>query len=51
MPVASALNFDPIALAQRDRLGSVICTRPPHRWSEVRVALLIACGFVTESAS
>jgi mRNA interferase MazF len=50
MPVASALNFDHVALAQRDRLGSVICNLPPERWSEVRVALLIACGFATESA-
>lgn len=50
MPVASALNFDHIALARRDRLGSVICNLPPDRWSEVRAALLIACGFAEEVA-
>lgn len=50
MPVASALNFDHIALAQRDRLGPVICTFPEARWHEVRAALLIACGFVEDVA-
>lgn len=50
MPVPSALNFDHIALAQRDRLGSIICTLPRERWHEVRTALLLACGFVDDVA-
>lgn len=50
MPVASALNLDHVALAQRDRLGPVICTLPQGRWQEVRTALLIACGFAHEVA-
>ena len=45
MPVVSALNFDHVALAQRQRIGSVICSLPEERWSEVRQALLTACGF------
>jgi mRNA interferase MazF len=45
MPVACALNFDHISLAQQGRLGAVICTFPNRRWHEVRGALLIACGF------
>jgi len=45
MPVACALNFDHIALAQRNRIGSVLCTLPASRWSELRDALMIACGF------
>ncbi|MBI5517785.1 MAG: type II toxin-antitoxin system PemK/MazF family toxin [Deltaproteobacteria bacterium] len=50
MPVASALNFDHVALARRDRLGSVICDLSPARWGEVRAALLSACGFAEEVA-
>lgn len=50
MPVASALNFDHIALAQRDRIGPVICSLPEGRWQEVRAALLSACGFADEVA-
>jgi mRNA interferase MazF len=45
MPVPSALNFDHVSLAQRDRLGAVLCVFPGARWSEVRAALLVACGF------
>ena len=45
MPVECALNFDHISLAQRDRIGSVICSLPESRWPEVRTALMIACGF------
>lgn len=45
MPVVSALNFDHVALAQRQRIGAVICNLPEDRWSEVRSALLTACGF------
>ena len=45
MPVLSALNFDHVSLAQRDGIGSVLCSLPESRWSEVRRALLIACGF------
>ena len=45
MPVACALNFDHVSLAQRDRIGTVICRLPDLRWPEVRRALLIGCGF------
>lgn len=45
MPVESALNFDHVALAQRQRIGAVICTLPEERWAEVRHSLLTACGF------
>lgn len=45
MPVVSVLNFDHIALAQRQRIGPMLCGLPEERWSEVRRALMIACGF------
>jgi mRNA interferase MazF len=45
MPVVSALNFDHIALAQRQRIGAMICTLSAERWTEVHRALMIACGF------
>ena len=45
MPVISALNFDHIALAQRQRVSSILCSLPVTRWDEVRRALMIACGF------
>ncbi|GMV92893.1 MAG: toxin MazF2 [Candidatus Hydrogenedentota bacterium] len=45
MPTACALNFDHVSLAQRSRIGSVICILPRAKWSEVQHALLIACGF------
>ncbi len=45
MPSVCALNFDHVALAQRNRLGSVLCSLPEMRWFEVRRALLTACGF------
>ena len=45
MPLVSALNFDHIALAQRQRLGALLCSLPEQRWPEVRHALMIACGF------
>jgi len=45
MPVACALNFDHVALAQRDRIGPVISELPVSRWIDVRTALLTACGF------
>jgi mRNA interferase MazF len=34
MPVVSALNFDHIALAQRQRIGTLICSLPENRWPE-----------------
>lgn len=49
MPVASALNFDHVSLAQRDRIGSVLCSLADERWAEVRAALLLACGFKAEA--
>jgi mRNA interferase MazF len=45
MPVVSALNFDHVALAQRQRIGAILCRLPEERWPEVRRALMIACGF------
>jgi mRNA interferase MazF len=45
MPVTCALNFDHVALAQRSRIGAALCSLPEDRWSEVRSALLVACGF------
>ena len=50
MPTACALNFDHIALAQRDRLGPVLCQLPAGLWPDVRRALLLACGFDGEDA-
>ena len=45
MPAACALNFDHVSLAQRSRIGPVLCYLSEKRWAEVRDALLIACGF------
>ena len=45
MPAACEANFDHLALGQRNRFGSVLCTLSEHRWPEVRTALLTACGF------
>lgn len=50
MPAACALNFDHVALARRDRVGSSITNLPPVRWVEAERALLIACGFAEQSA-
>ena len=47
MPVICALNLDHISLAQRDRIGAIICNLPEARWPEVQRALMIACGFGT----
>lgn len=46
MPATCALNFDHVALAQRSRIGAVLCCLPDDRWSDVRSALLVACSFV-----
>jgi len=45
MPVVCALNFDHLSLAQRNRIGTALCSLPESRWPEVRRALLVACGF------
>jgi mRNA interferase MazF len=45
MPVVCALNFDHVSLAQRDRMGDILCTLPEARWPEMQRALTIACGF------
>jgi mRNA interferase MazF len=45
MPVACALNFDHVSLAQQNRIGPLLCTLMEARWTEVQRALLIACGF------
>ena len=45
MPAACALNFDHVSLAQRSRIGPILCYLSETRWAEVRDALLIACGF------
>jgi len=50
MPTECALNFDHVALAQRDRFGTVLCVLPEDRWSEIRQALLSACGFRLKEA-
>ena len=50
MPVACALNFDHISLAQRNRIGSFICSLPESRWPEARAALMIARGFPSPEA-
>lgn len=51
MPVACALNFDHVSLAQRHRIGAVLCTLPETRWPEAQRALLIACGFGSQEAA
>ncbi len=51
MPVDCALNFDHVSLAQRNRMGTLLCTFPDDRWSEVRRALLVACGFEDKAES
>ena len=48
MPAACALNFDHVAMAQRDRFGTLVCRFPETRWPEARNALLKACGFNRE---
>lgn len=50
MPTTCALNFDHISLAQRGRIGGVVCTLPDERWPEIRNALLVACGFTEPAA-
>lgn len=50
MPVNCALNFDHVSLAQRQRIGSVICSLPEARWPEARNALMTACGFGSPEA-
>jgi len=45
MPVTCALNFDHVALAQRDRIGPIVTVLDERRWPDVRTALLTACGF------
>lgn len=45
LPVACALNFDHVSLAQRDRIGGLLCVLPQERWPEAMQALLIACCF------
>ena len=45
MPAVCALNFDHVSLAQRSRIGPVLCDLLETRWAEVRDALLISCGF------
>jgi mRNA interferase MazF len=50
MPVECVLNFDHVSLAQRDRIGRVLCNLPETRWPEVQRALMIAYGFGTIKA-
>ena len=45
MPTTCALNFDHVSLAQRARIGALLCDLPEARWAEVRRALFVACGF------
>ncbi len=51
MPAARALNLDHVSLAQRHRIGAVLCRLPETRWPEVRRALLIACGLGSQGAA
>jgi mRNA interferase MazF len=44
-----ALNFDHVGLAQRSRIGPLITALPANRWDEVEHALLVACGFRSET--
>ncbi len=48
MMVTCALNFDHVGIAQKGRLGACICTLPTTRWTDVRSALLLACGFAPD---
>jgi hypothetical protein len=48
MLAACALNFDHLALGERNRFGSLLCNLSEERWPEVRRVLLIACGFDRE---
>jgi mRNA interferase MazF len=50
LPVVCALNFDHISLAQRDRLGGVICKLPDSRWPEIQHAVITACGFGSQQS-
>lgn len=50
MAAACALNFDHVSLAQRNRIGAVLCSLPETRWPEARRALLIACGFGSQDS-
>ncbi len=45
MPTVCALNFDHISLAQKSQIGPLLGTLSSTRWNEIRTALLIACGF------
>lgn len=45
MPVTCVLNFDHVSLAQRERVGSLICGFPEARWPDAQSALMVACGF------
>ena len=51
MPVACALNFDHVSLARKERIGASICRLPDARWKDVRLALLVACGFGDDEGS
>jgi len=50
MSTTCALNFDHVSLAQRTRIGGVLCTLPEEKWPEIRRALLVACGFSEPAA-
>jgi len=49
MPTICALNFDHVSLAQRNRIGSLLCMLREDRWPEIRRALLVSCGFGEEA--
>ncbi len=50
MPPACSLNFDHVSLAQRNRIGAVLCSLPTTRYAELRRALLIEWGFTSQEA-
>jgi mRNA interferase MazF len=44
MPAMCGLNFDHVSLAQRSRIGPLLCELPEANWPEVRRALLNRLG-------
>ena len=48
LPVACALNFDHVALAQRSKIGALVANLPEKLWPEAERALLVACGFARQ---
>ena len=45
MLVTCAINMDHVGIVQKKRIGKTICELPRELWTDVRSALLTACGF------